>query len=103
MNVPERISAMLHVEDEYKVRRGNVSLRVTKNEVDKYFDMGYDVYSSNGELIKKAVPKDLATLQKAFVDNRLRIERLEEEIKSLRSQLETKPEKTSRSTKKKAD
>ena len=94
---------MPYTEEQYKVRRGNVSLRVSKNEVSKYFDMGYDVYSLNGKLIKRAVPKDLATLQKAFVDNQVKIAQLEDEVKSLKSQLEAKPEKTTRSTKKKAD
>lgn len=103
MNVPERIRIMPYTEEQYKVRRGNVSLRVSKNEVNKYFDMGYDVYSLDGKLVKRAVPKDLATLQKAFVDNQARIAQLEEEIKSLKSQLEVKPEKVTRSTKKKAD
>ena len=103
MNVPERIRIMPYTEEQYKVRRGNVSLRVTKNEVNKYFDMGYDVYSLDGKLIKRAVPKDLATLQKAFVDNQARIAQLENEVRSLKEQLEAKPEKTTRSTKKKAN
>ena len=72
---------------EYKVKRGNVSLRVSKNEVVKYYDMGYNVYTLDGQLVKQAVPKDIPTLQKAFLDNQNRIAELEEEVLSLQDKL----------------
>lgn len=78
---------MQYPEEQYKVRRGNVSLRVTRNEVGKYYDMGYDVYTINGQLVKQAVPQDIPTLQKAFFDNQKRIAELEEEILELNEQL----------------
>lgn len=91
---------------EYKVKRGNVSLKVTKQEADKYYDMGYSVYTLDGKLVREAVPQDIPTLQKAFVDNKARIAQLEEEIAGLKSQLkavEEKPKTTTKRTSKKAE
>ena len=88
---------------EYKVRRGNVSLRVTKQEADKYFDMGYSVYTLDGKLVKQAVPKDIPTLQKAFLDDKARIEKLEAKIAELTEQLEGKPKASTRKTTKKSE
>jgi len=92
---------MQWIEDTYKVKRGNVSLKVSKNEVNKYFDMGYDIYSLDGKLLKRAVPKDVPTLQKAFLDSEKRIAELEAEIASLKEQLNKKA--TTRKTAKKTD
>jgi len=92
---------MQWIEDTYKVKRGNVSLKVSKNEVNKYFDMGYDIYSLDGKLLKRAVPKDVPTLQKAFLDSEKRIAKLEAEIASLKEQLNKKA--TTRKTTKKTD
>lgn len=88
---------------EYKVRRGNVSLRVTKQEADKYFDMGYSVYTLDGKLIKQAVPKDIPTLQKAFLDDKAHIAKLEAKIAELTEQLEGKPKASIRKTTKKSE
>lgn len=85
---------------EYKVRRGNVSLKVTKQEADKYFDMGYNVYTLEGELVKQAVPKDVPTLQKAFLDNQKRIAELEEEVAELNDRLASKATTSKKSVKK---
>ncbi len=85
---------------DYKVRRGNVSLKVTKNEADKYYDMGYSVYTLDGKLIKEAVPKDVPTLQQEFVKSRQRIAELEAEVEELKSKLTQadKPTKTVKKT-----
>lgn len=88
---------------EYKVRRGNVSLKVTKQEADKYFDMGYNVYTLEGELVKQAVPKDVPTLQKAFLDNQKRIAELEEEVAELNDRLASKATTSKKSVKKSAN
>lgn len=87
----------------YKVKRGNVSLKVTKQEADKYFDMGYNVYTLDGKLVREAVPQDVPTLQKAFVDNKAKIAELEEEIMELNEQLAeltAKPKSSRRNSKK---
>ena len=72
---------------EYKVRRGNVSLKVTKQEADKYYDMGYSVYTLDGQLVKEAVPQDVPSLQKAFYDHKARIAELEEEVMNLNEEI----------------
>lgn len=93
------------MELEYKVRRGNVSLKVTKQEADKYFDLGYNVYTLDGVLVKEAVPQDVPTLQKAWVDNKAKITELEEEIMNLNDQIAellAKPKATTKKTSKKS-
>lgn len=79
---------MKWTDDTYKVKHANVTLRVSRDEVNRYFDLGYDVYDLEGNLVVKAVPKDVPTLQKAFVENQNKINELEEEIFKLESQLE---------------
>lgn len=87
---------------EYKVRRGNVSLKVTKQEADKYYDMGYSVYTLDGQLVREAVPKDVPTLQQAFMKNQKRIAELEAQVEELKAKLAEveKPEKPVKTTKK---
>ena len=84
---------------EYKVRRGNVSLKVTKQEADKYYDMGYSVYTLDGQLVREAVPKDVPTLQQAFMKNQKRIAELEAQVKELKAKL-AEVEKPVKATKK---
>ena len=103
MTVEHRISE--YPDEIFKVKRANVSLRVTRNEVDKYYSEGYDVYSITGKLLKRATPTDVPTLQKAFVDNQNLIEMLEARIDKLNARIrelengadvvETKPKKRS--------
>ena len=90
---------MKYPEEQYKVRRGNVSLRVSRDEVSKYFDMGYDVYTLSGQLVDRAVPKDIPTLQKEFTDSQKRIAELEAEVVALKAQLAEKPAKATRTKK----
>lgn len=92
---------MQWTEETYKVKRSNVSLKVSKNEVNKYFDMGYDVYDLDGKLIKRAIPKDVLSLQKAFMDNQKCIAELEAEVADLKEQLSKKA--TARKAAKKTD
>lgn len=87
---------------EYKVKRGNVSLKVTKQEADKYFDMGYNVYDLNGKLIKEAIPKDIPTLQQAFMTHKKKIEELEAQVKELKAKLSSENKPVKKTTKKSA-
>lgn len=84
-----------------KVKQGNVVLRVDPDEVKKYFDMGYDVYGSDGKIAQRAIPRDIPSLQKAFLDHEAEIKRLKEEIATLKSGAITKTVK--RPTKKAED
>jgi len=66
------------------VQRANVILQISKEQLDYYLTQGYDVIDSKGNVIKASVPKDLGTLQKAFVDNQAEIERLKKQIAELK-------------------
>ena len=68
-----------------KVKQGNVVLRVDPDEVKKYFNMGYDVYGADGKIAKRAIPKDVPSLQKAFLDHEAEIAKLKEEIAALKA------------------
>lgn len=68
-----------------KVKQGNVVLRVDPDEVKKYFNMGYDVYGADGKIAKRAIPKDVPSLQKAFLDHEAEIAKLKEEIATLKA------------------
>lgn len=60
-----------------KVERGNVILRVDDKDVQRYLLLGYNVIDEDGRVVKSAIPTDLRTLQKAYVDDKARIAELE--------------------------
>lgn len=68
-----------------QVERGNTVLRISKDDVQRYLDQGYNLIDSNGNVLKASVPRDLGTLQKAYVDHTNKIKELEEEIAKLKS------------------
>lgn len=66
------------------VQRANTILQVPEEWVDRYIDQGYDVLDDNGKVIQKSIPKDLGTLQKAYVEHTAKIKELEKEIEQLK-------------------
>lgn len=66
------------------VQRANVILHVAPEQLDYYMSQGYNVIDDAGNVIKASVPRDLGTLQKAFVDNQKKIAELEAEIQALK-------------------
>lgn len=66
------------------VQRANTILQVPEEWVDRYIDQGYDVLDSNGKVIQKSIPKDLGTLQKAYLEHTAKIKELEKEIEQLK-------------------
>ena len=70
-----------------KVRRLNVTLDVSDDEVDYYIGLGYDHINADGSIIKKAIPRDIATLQRAYVENEKTIAELKKEIATLKGEL----------------
>lgn len=69
-----------------KVRRANVVLTVTENEMDKYLARGFTIMDDSGKVIKEPVPRDINLLQKAFVEHTAEIEALKQKIAQLESQ-----------------
>ena len=60
-----------------RIERGNVVLRVQEHEVQRYLKLGYNVTDDTGKVLQEAIPNDLGTLQKHYVESRKKIEELE--------------------------
>ena len=69
------------------MQRANVVLQISPQQVDYYLNQGYNVIDDSGNVIKASVPKDLGTLQKAFVENAEEIKNLKTEIAELKKKL----------------
>ena len=73
--------------DKVTVQRANVVLQISPQQVDYYLNQGYNVINERGEVIQASVPRDLGTLQKAFVEDKNTIEALQAEIAELKKKL----------------
>lgn len=73
-----------------KVKRANVILRIPDVDKQHYIDKGYSVIDEHGVIIEAAVPKDIDSLQKAFVESQEEIKRLNAEIEFLKNKLSEK-------------
>ena len=76
-----------------KVERGNVVLDIPDIDMQHYLDKGYNVVDDNGNVIKRAVPKDINTLQKAFIENSKEIAELKAKIAELEAMAKQPKEK----------
>lgn len=83
------------------VQRANVILTIAKDQLDYYKNQGYDVIDKNGNVLEASLPRDVGTLQKAFVDNAEEIQKLKETISELEAKLAEVKQPTKRSTKNK--
>lgn len=75
------------------VQRANVVLEISESLVDRYVDQGYNVIDAEGNVIKASIPKDVGTLQKAYVDHLQEIEKLKVEIGQLKQKKQSRPKK----------
>lgn len=75
-------------EQKVKIERGNVVLRVDPRDVKHYLKLGYNVVDEEGNVLQEAIPNDMGTLQRAFVDHKNKISELEETIASLTAECE---------------
>lgn len=87
-----------------RVQRNNVVLTVREDEVQHYIRLGYNLTTPTGQIIQAAVPTDLASLQKAYVEQTAKVEELENTIVRLTAALneakkaaETKKTRTKKS------
>ena len=60
-----------------RIERGNVVLKVQEYEVQRYLNMGYNVTDDAGNVLKEAIPNDLGTLQRHYLEHKKKIEELE--------------------------
>ena len=89
-----------------RIERGNVVLKVQEHEVQRYIKMGYNVTDNAGNVLQAAIPNDVGTLQKHYVDQKKRIEELEAIVAKLtaeNSTLAKSVKSTSTASKKKSD
>lgn len=70
-----------------KMRRKNVFLDVVPELVDKYMAKGYDIVDETGNVLKKSVPTDIASLKSAYDQHVKKIAELEETIKNLKAEI----------------
>jgi hypothetical protein len=73
------------------VRNANVLLEIEEDEVEKYLGKGYSLLDENGNVVKSKLPTEVAELQKLCIDKdkiiadqKIQIEALQNEIKSLK-------------------
>lgn len=60
-----------------RIERGNVVLKVQEYEVARYLKLGYNVTDDKGKILKEALPNDVGTLQRFYVEHKKKIEELE--------------------------
>ena len=86
-----------------RIERGNVVLKVQEHEVQRYLKLGYNVTDDEGKILKEALPNDLGTLQRFYVEHKKRIEELEAIVAKLTAEnsvLAASAKSTSTKTKK---
>lgn len=66
-----------------RIERGNVVLKVQEHEVQRYLKLGYNVTDDDGKILQEAIPNDVGTLQKHYVESKKRIEELESIVAKL--------------------
>ena len=89
-----------------RIERGNVVLKVQEHEVQRYLTLGYNVTDDSGNVLKEAIPNNIGTLQKHYVEHKKKIEELEAIIAKLTAEntLLAKSEKSTKTyTKKKSE
>lgn len=86
-----------------KLRKANVIIRASENELNKYLARGFDVISEDGEVIKRSAPNDTNSLKKAYTEHIEEIKKLTAEIESLKAEIEALKAKPKAGRKKKSE
>ena len=75
-----------------RIERGNVVLYVKEHEVPHYLSTGFNVTDDSGNIIQSAVPNNVGTLQRIYIEQTKKIADLEAQIEELTKKLaEKKP------------
>ncbi len=72
-----------------KVVKGNVVLKVEYELMDFYVNKGYTAKTLDGKILKEAIPSDMPSLRKAYLDGVKKIKALEEKVESLNGEIST--------------
>ena len=75
------------------VQRANVILRIDDDSAQKYLNLGYNVIDEKGKVLKEAIPSDIGTLRKCYVEHLNKIAELEARIAELEHPKEVKSKK----------
>lgn len=75
------------------VQRANVILRIDDDSAQKYLNLGYNVIDEKGKVLKEAIPSDVGTLRKCYVEHLNKIAELEARIAELEHPKEVKSKK----------
>jgi hypothetical protein len=71
-----------------RIERGNVVLKVQEYEVQRYLKLGYNVTDDAGNVLQEALPNDLGTLQRFYIEHKKQIEELEAIVAKLTAENE---------------
>ena len=86
-----------------RIERGNVVLKVQEHEVQRYLKLGYNVTDSTGKVLQEAIPNDLGTLQRHYIEHKKKIEELEAIVAKLTAENSLLAESAKPKTKKKSE
>lgn len=75
--------------------KGNKVRRIDEASIQKYSDQGYTITDEKGKLLKECIPTDLPLLKTAYIEHTRKIKMLEDEVSSLKAQLEKAKSKKS--------
>ena len=75
------------------VQRANVILHIDDDSAQKYLNLGYNVIDEKGKVLKEAIPSDIGTLRKCYVEHLNKIAELEARIAELEHPKEVKSKK----------
>lgn len=79
------------------VKRANVVLEVKDDTVPYYLNLGYNVIDEQGRIVQEAIPSDVGTLRKFYIEAKAKIKELEDRIAELESsKVKAEPVKRSR-------
>ena len=78
------------------IQRANVILTISESQLEYYMTQGYNLIDERGHILKASVPKDLGTLQKAYVDHEAEIRALKVQITELTKKLNAKQQRTAK-------
>ena len=75
------------------VQRANVIFHIDDDSAQKYLNLGYNVIDEKGKVLKEAIPSDIGTLRKCYVEHLNKIAELEARIAELEHPKEVKSKK----------
>lgn len=76
-----------------EVERGNVVLKIPEQEIERYLDQGYNLIDENGNVIKASLPRDVGSLQLAYIQHEKEIAELKAELEKYKKRASSKNKK----------